>query len=551
MTSQKNRCRRILIAVLVLSCKVNAQAISACSGLKGKLIDSKQIGLPTRGAVVHSAHHVKGAASGYCRVLGSIVSVDPAADPIRFEVNLPETWNGKALQFGGGGFDGYLRQSDGRRYTVVGDQTRPTPLAQGYATFGSDSGHHHHYLLLPDAFNLARATFALNDEERNNFASDSLKKTHDVAVALMGARYDASPSRMYFVGGSTGGREAMKVVDRWPADYDGVLAAYAAWNQIETDLQFVRVAQAMYAKGKNGQSGWLPPAKTKLLRDAVLNACDAQDGLKDKIVSNPASCSFDPSSLRCPDGKDRKGCLSDGQERTVKAFSTPQISNFAVENCMDREPGYNVLRGADLVGNMGWFHHPFKPALPVFNSLYYVFGDGVVRTFLRVEPKISLFRIDTINGSEIGHKRDAGFAHVYEQSIEDDASLADLSPFQSHGGKLLLVHGVTDSTIPTDASVLLYSRIVKAMGQKRADTFVRLYLIPGFGHGEGVFFAGFDTVGVLDRWANEGIAPGQLVAADQNKHATRTRPMCVWPGWPRFTGEDVNSAASYTCTLNP
>lgn len=413
---------------LAQSAHVGRGTVHFCSDLKTQKIGSAQIGLPTRGAVVHSAHHVKGAGSGYCRVLGSIVSVDPAADPIRFEVNLPETWNGKAVQFGGGGFDGWLHQSDGQRYTVLGDKTQPTPLAQGYATFGSDSGHHHHYLFLPDELNILRSKFALNDEERNNFASDGLKKTHDVAVALMGARYGASPQRMYFVGGSTGGREAMKVVDRWPADYDGVLAAYAAWNQIEADFQFIRVTQAMYAKGRDGQSGWLPPSKTKLLRDAVLEVCDAQDGLKDKIVSNPTGCSFDPASLRCPDGKDRKGCLSEGQERTVSAFSTPQITNFAVENGMDREPGYNVLRGADLVGNMGWCHHPYKPAIPLLNSLYYVFGDGVVRTFLHTGPQVSLFHLDTVNGSEIGHKRDAGFARLQEQSVEDDASLADLSP---------------------------------------------------------------------------------------------------------------------------
>jgi hypothetical protein len=220
-------------------------------------VGASEIGLPTRGAVIVSSSRTFQHKIGFCKVLGRIAPVDPHADPIRFELNLPDNWNGKAVQFGGGAFNGYLHESDGLGSTVVGEKNKPGPLARGYATFGSDSGHHRHYLFLPDALNALNAKFALNDEQRKNFASDSLKKTHDVAVALMRVRYSSAPRRTYFIGGSTGGREAMMVVDRWPEDYDGVMAAYAAWNQIESDLQFIRVSQALYSK-----SGWLPAAKT-------------------------------------------------------------------------------------------------------------------------------------------------------------------------------------------------------------------------------------------------------------------------------------------------
>ena len=458
-------------------------------------------------------------------------------------MNLPDTWNHKAAQFGGGAFDGYLYQSDGLRATVVGDKRQPAPLERGYATFGSDSGHHHHYLFLPDVVNVLSAKFALNDEQRKNFASDSLKKAHDVAMALMKARYGAGPTRMYFVGGSTGGREAMNVVDRWPEDYGGVIAAYAAWNQIESDLQYIRISQAMYTKGPDGKSGWLPPGKTKLLRDAVLNACDAQDGLKDGIVSDPADCRFDAATLRCPDGKDHKRCLSDGQERTVTAFATPQVSDFAVENGIRSEPGYNVLRGASLVGTTGLLRHPSHPPIPLLNSFYYLAGDGVLRFFLTKDVHFDTLTFDTKTGGP-GGKWIPG---ILQQSAEDDGGLADLSAFERRGGKLLMIHGTADSTIPTDASVFLYQRIVKAMGQLRTDGFARLYLIPGYGHGQGVFDAGVDTVGVLDAWVDKGIAPARLVVSDQNKGAARTRPMCVWPSWPRYLGGEVNAAASFTC----
>lgn len=493
------------------------------------------IRLPTRGGVVTSAKRVARRGDSFCRVLGEIRPVDASADPIRFEVNLPEHWNEKAVQFGGGAFDGYLHQSDGLGATVVGEKNKPGPLAEGYATFGSDSGHHHRYFLLPDALNAVSAKFALNEEQRKNFASDGLKKTHDMAVALMQKRYGKAPRRMYFVGGSTGGREAMMVVDRWPADYDGVLAAYAAWNQIESDLQYIRVSQAMYRK-----HGWLSSSRTKLLRDAVMNACDAQDGLRDGIISNPAGCHFDAASLRCKDGADHKGCLSDGQEATVAAFVTPTISDFKVEHDMQSEPGFNMTRGADLTGNMGLLHHAFRPPIVLLNSFYYVVGDGVLRFFLTRERHFNTLAFDW----KTGGGRVPG---IMQQSVEDDASLADLTPFQQHGGKLLLVHGTADATIPTDASVLLYTRIVEAMGQAKADDFLRLYLIPGFGHGRGVFNAGFDTVGVLDAWADGGKTPLDLRVVDQNKGAAKSMPLCAWPSWPRYMdGEFKCSEATAT-----
>lgn len=530
---------------LLLVCVTFLTAFAAaepCAALRGVTLEAASIGMPTRGAVVKSAKLVRRSGDhpdSFCKVLGDIRALDVKADPIRFELNLPEQWNGKAVQFGGGAFDGYLHQSDGLGATVLGEKDKPGPLARGYATFGSDSGHHHRYFLLPDALNAVNAKFALNDEERKNFASDALKKTHDVAFALMTKRYGKTPARMYFVGGSTGGREAMMVVDRWPADYDGVLAAYAAWNQIESDLQYIRVSQAMYAKG-----GWLPPAKTKLLRDAVMQVCDAQDGVKDGIINDPAGCAFDAVSLRCKDGGDHKGCLSDGQEATVAAFVTDTVSDYKVENGMQFEPGFNLLRGADLVGDMGAWRHAFHPPIVLLNAFYYVVGDGVLRFFLTKKKHFNALTFDW----KTGGGRVAG---ILRQSAEDDASLADLTPFAAHGGKLLLVHGTADSTIPTGASVLLYKRIVEAMGQAKADEFLRLYLVPGYAHGRGVFNAGFDTVGVLDAWADDGKAPQGVRVVDQNKGAQRSMPLCAWPRWPRFEGGTSKCADASTTASAP
>jgi feruloyl esterase len=528
------------LALALTTPNVAHAASPDCGSLKHHAFAPAELALPTSGAVITSARHIVHAGPGFCKVMGKIDAVSPTAQPIRFEVNLPDTWNQKAVQFGGGAFNGWLHQSDGLGQTVVGDKNLPTPLARGYVTFGSDSGHHHHYLFLPDIFNALNPKFGLNDEERRNFASESLKKTHDVAVALAKLYYGNAPRRMYFVGGSTGGREAMMVVDRWPADYDGVLAAYAAWNQIESDLQYIRISQAMYAKG-----GYLSFEKTELLRDAVMKACDAQDGLKDGIVSNPAACPFDPAPLRCPNGASQRGCLSDAELHTVEAFAEPTKSNFTVENGMDFEPGFNVLKGADLTGNMGLWRQPMKHPVFPFNSFYFLVADGVLRDFLK-DPHLSALTFDWKDGGTSGKFIPA----IREQSAEDDASLADLTPFASHGGKLLLVHGTADTTIPTDASVLLYHRIVAAMGQSQADSFLRLYLIPGYGHARGVFDAGFDTVGALDAWADQKQAPEHLIVTDQNLGASRTRPLCAYPAWPKYDSGDPTVAASFHCEIS-
>jgi len=526
----------VLVMAPILSQGVGPRLLASsgngCSALKGRVVAAAEIGLPTNGAVVNSAKHATSHGVAFCKAVGEIRSIDAAAQPIRFQVNLPEQWNGHAVQVGGAVFDGSLKYSSGTRGPEMAVKGAPTPLKQGYATFGSDAGHHHRYFLFPDETNVLRADFAQNTEQRQNFASGQIKKTHDVAIALIRARYGSGPKRMFFLGGSTGGREALQAIQKWPRDYNGVLAAFAAWNQIESDLGFIRAAQALYAK-----DGWLPKSRTKLLHDAVLNACDAQDGLKDGIVSSVSACRFDAQTLRCADGHNHAGCLSDGQLHTVMTFATEQKSSLPVANGMAQQPGYNILSGGDLTGNLGLLKHPMKRPVFFLNSFYYLVGTEVVRNFLTKDNHFDALTFDT---ASLGKWR----AGVLEQSLEDDASIADLTPYEQQGGKLLLVHGDADVTIPTESSVLYYKRLVEAMGQARADGFTRLYLIPGYGHGRGVFNAGFNALGTLEAWA-DGHAPATLITTDRN--SGRTRPMCVWPEWPRYIKGDINAASSFEC----
>jgi hypothetical protein len=212
---------------------------------------------------------------------------------------------------------------------------------------------------------------------------------------------------------------------------------------------------------------------------------------------------------------------------------------------MTSEPGYNVLSGTDLTGSLGLFRHPFHPAIPFLNSFQYVVADRVLHFFLTKEPHFDALSFDPVTGTSPGVAAGYWIPGIREQAIEDDASVADLTPFAAHGGKLLLVHGTADTIIPTNASVLLYQRIVAAMGQPAADAFLRLYLIPGFGHDRGPFNASFDPLGTLDAWSTQDTPPANLTVSDQG---SRMRPLCAWPTFPRYTTGDPKVAASFTCS---
>jgi feruloyl esterase len=199
---------------------------TACAGLNGMAIAQQAIGMPTTGALVTSAVVVPAAGTGvaavaeYCKVLGDINPVDATAPKIKFQVNLPANWNGKALMFGGGGYNGVLATGLGN--VPAGPADKPAPLARGYATFGSDSGHQ------ANANGSRDGTFGANDEALKNFSSDAIKKTRDAAVNIIQTRYAARVQKTYFAGGSTGGREALFAVQNWPQDFDGAIVLYPA-----------------------------------------------------------------------------------------------------------------------------------------------------------------------------------------------------------------------------------------------------------------------------------------------------------------------------------
>ncbi len=293
--SSQSKALRITVTLVIASAFVasvaNAQSPSeACSKIAGTFIPASAIGLPTSGAVVKTAALVAADAKDnpngeYCAVKGVIVPVAADAPNMEFQVNLPTNWNSKALQFGGGGYDGVLVTGLGP--AGLQPANVPNPLKQGYVTLGSDGGHKG-----SDPFD---GVFGLNDEALLNYGKQSVKKVHDVAVAIVKARYGAAPRRFYFIGNSQGGHEALDAAARYYADYDGVVSNYPAYNITMLHLASLDLGKSVYS---DGGKGWFNPAKTRMLTDAAYKACDELDGVRDGIISNIAACNSPSTSTR-------------------------------------------------------------------------------------------------------------------------------------------------------------------------------------------------------------------------------------------------------------
>jgi feruloyl esterase len=527
-----------------------------CASLANMAIPAAAIGLPTTGATVTSATVVAAAGTGaafvpeHCLVNASISPVDANAPKIMMRVALPTAWNQKALMYGGGGFDGTIPNVVGNASNGATDVN--LPVARGYAVFASDSGHQ------ANARGSLDGTFGLNDEALANWGGNALKKTRDTAAYIIRSRYALNPVKSYFAGGSTGGREALQSVQRWPADWDGVIAWYPAWNQASAMMAGYAGSNAVAKPG-----AYPSVAKRLALLNASLQACDALDGVADGVVSNQAACNarFDPATatlngapLRCAGGADTGDtCLSDAQIAAVKAINSPVKFGFSLAS-ETGHPGYNVW-GADLgisslptavAGTVAFLNlGSAAPANPVPAAAPYITQqvDGVLKYMITRDVNFNPLAFDPLAPSTLASR-------WVELSKMIDIS-TDFSGFVNKGGKMLLAHGVHDVLVSSRSTEDLYLRQVKQHGQAKVDTFARYYEIPGLGHAVSSQFNGtWDALTALENWAERGIAPANQVTRDTIGVPGRTRPLCDYPKWARYNGTgDVNVAASYTCVV--
>src|SRR6266700_3613853 len=290
-------------------------AALACGGLAGSLdavrIDSATLQTPSQLAVSERAPtpaaRIAPANPAFCKVLGHIEPTDPKAPPIKFEVNLPVEWNGRSVQYGGGGVNCTLITGLGLPPAYPFD--KPSPLARGFVTYGTDSGHESKPGEPPQ-------TFALNAEAFENFAHRSYKKVRDAARALMVRAYGKAPDKMYYMGSSEGGREGLTMAQRYPDDFDGIFARVPVINWV--GLQHAGTRSGLVTMGE----GWIRPEQVELVAKAVLQACDKADGAEDLLVLDPVGCKakFQPESLRCAAGQSDDACLSEAQITAIKTL---------------------------------------------------------------------------------------------------------------------------------------------------------------------------------------------------------------------------------------
>lgn len=471
----------------------------------------------------------------HCRLVGRIAPMDPKADPIQFQVNLPMQWNGRSVQFGGGGFNGVLTTGlglvPGARYDA------PAPLAQGFVTVGTDSGHANKPGVSPMAF-------ALNEEMLLNFAYQSYAKVRNVSVELMKRAYGRGPEYLYFVGSSEGGREGLTMAQRYPAAFNGIYARVPVIHW--TGLQFAGARNGAALAGE----AWLGPAQVKLVHDAVLAACDAADGVADRIVSHTEACrrTFDPASLQCAGGAAAANCLNPAQVRAVQMLRSPFRFPFALANGLVEYPGWGI-GGEDTPaagptgGWRAWWTGNAAPVVPPAqnNGIAWVFGAGAMQYFYARDPNADPRNVTPESVAE--------WAKVIS-SIMDSTS-PDLGGFHVRGGKLLLLEHLSDYAQSPYAGLQYGESVKRHMGAGRAQEFMRVYAAPGVDHVGTGAPALVDLFGALRTWVERQEAPINLQLAEQDAKppfaVTRTRPLCEWPKWTRFKGGDANAAASFEC----
>jgi hypothetical protein len=453
----------------------------------------------------------------FCRVQGII---QPSTDShIEFEVWLPSSgWNSKYAGLGNGGFAGSIG------YTGLA-----AALTAGFASSSTDTGHR---------AEATDASWAIGHQEKLvDFGYRAIHETAEQAKAIVQAFYGGSPQRSYFSSCSNGGRQALMEAQRYPADYDGIIAGAPASFFTHVGDSFVWDLQAI----ESDPASYIPESKLPAIESAVLSACDAKDGLKDGLIDDPRKCRFDPAVLLCK-GAESAGCLTQPQIAALKKiYVGPRDSKGK-----QIYPGF--LPGGET-GNQGW--SAWITGSAPAKSAQYAFGNGI-GSVLFEDPKwdYRTFNFD----------RDVALLDKKLGKILNAVD-PDLKAFKSRGGKLVIYHGWSDSALPPENTIDYYQRVVSKMGSRDTADFLSLYMVPGmqhcgggpgpnsFGSGPGAETGMFTA---LEEWVEKGSVPGAIVATKYKSGGAvaRTRPLCPWPQVARYNGSgSPDEAANFTCAI--
>ena len=511
---------RLLAGVFVASIPLLAQApkpaIAAgtpCANLAALTIPDVVINAAT--AVAAGAFSPPGspapmALPAFCRVEAT---ARPTSDSeIKFEVWIPptEAWNGKFQGVGNGGYQGSIS------YAAMA-----AALRRGYATASTDTGH------AGDDMRFGQG----HPEKLVDYGHRAVHVMTESAKLVIRNAAGRFAERSYFVGCSAGGQQALSEAQRYPEDYDGIVAGDPANNRIRQTFGFL---SSWIATHDADGSPLLTQAKLALLTKSAVAACDAKDGLKDGLIDDPRRCTFDPATLACKAGADDAACLT-----------APQVA--AAQRMYDgtKSPTGKVIytgwpRGSEAFGenaSQSWRQYVLDPKEPS--------RVGFFKYWLFHDPNWDFRTIDW--------DRDLAFA---EQELPHMAAVAtDLAPFKKRGGKLISYTGWMDPVVPPQDTVAYYEGVTRAMGGLAAtQSFYRLFMAPGMGHCAGGPGPNqFDAVTALEQWVEKGKAPSALVAT----HSTggkvdRSRPLCPYPQVARYKGTgSIDEAANFTCVAAP
>jgi len=486
-------------ALFILPFATPALADDSCTALAGLRIED---------ANLHSAVSVP-AADGlpaYCRVLGTI---RPA---ISFEARLPlaADWNGKFYMAGCGGFCGKLYADRSGFYNTINHGLR-----RGYAVATMDGGHW--------GSGPTDGRWAWNNRlAETDWAWRAVAETTRAAKQLLAAHYGRPQQRAYFAGCSTGGRMALMAAQRFPADFDGIIAGAPALDY----SGLVAVQSAWVTQANTGVDGRpvLDPAKVPAIAAAVAAACDGLDGRSDGLIEDPRNCHWSPTALRCPASPADATCLSDAEVGVLERWYAPPRN--AAGSVL--YPG-GVPRGSEPFWGVWLAGLPAQPPNPAIPAVVPLFA----RDFLRYMA----FAEDPGEGYEV---RDFDFdrdpPRLAALGALYDATSPALEPFRERGGKLLIYHGWADAIVTPQRTLDYYAALEARFGAAPTREFARLFMLPGFDHcgiqpGPGANDAGFDPLPALEAWVEQGVAPERIDTRriDAAGRAAWQAPVCAWP----------------------
>jgi feruloyl esterase len=437
----------------------------------------------------------------FCRVAATL---RPSSDSdIKIEVWLPTAnWNGKYQAVGNGGWAGSIL------HAALGQA-----LKRGYATSSTDTGH---------AGGTAKEMLG-QPEKLIDFSYRAIHEMTVKAKAITEAFYGTDPRLSYFVGCSAGGRQAMLEAQRFPGDFDGIIAGAPA---IDTTPMYQAARMWFPHATLKDPASYIPPGKYPMIHQAVVNACDAIDGLKDGLIDDPRQCRFDPNVLLCTSG-DSASCLTAPQVEAATKILTPVKHPRTGKELLPRlEPGTELGWGVQAGGPA-----PYNNVLERLKYIVFKDPNWDWRTFNLATDLAPLEKLDD----------------------PANATNPNLTAFMSRGGKLLVYHGWADQQVAPMSTINYYGNVLETMGgAAKTSEWFRVFMAPGMAHcrgGDGPNT--FDALTALETWVEKGQAPAQIIASHSSAgKLNRTRPLCAYPMVARYDGTgSIDDAANFVCRM--